>query len=92
MDARIGPAQARELAAEMRNNREAMEVSEHVLAGLLGWSVSKLTRVEHGLEPVSEIDVVRHTANCGGTTEMIEGMLDLCRDPGAPDYWLCCCA
>lgn len=84
----MGPAQARELAEEMRHNREAMGVPEQVLADRLGWSVDRLRRVEGGLEPVGEIDVVRHSAYCGSDSEMIEAMIDSCRDLGAPGYWL----
>jgi hypothetical protein len=88
MGSRIGPAQARELAEELRSQREFREVPAHVLAKRLGWSPSKLSRVEHGLAPISELDVVRYGANIGETAEWVDGLLQLCRDPGAPGYWL----
>lgn len=84
----MGPAQARELAEELRFFRECMELPAHVLADRLGWSASRVSRVEHGLVTVSEIDVVRYVAHCGGSEEMIEAFIDMCRDPGAPGYWL----
>lgn len=88
MESRIGPAQALELAEELRTQREFREVPAQVLAKRLGWSASKLFQVEHGLAPISELDVVRYGANIGETAEWVDGLLDLCRKPGAPGYWL----
>jgi Domain of unknown function (DUF5753) len=88
MGSRIGPAQARELAEELRSQREFLGVPAHVLAKRLGWSASKLSRVEHALAPISELDVVRYGANIGETAEWVDGLLGMCRDPGAPGYWL----
>jgi transcriptional regulator with XRE-family HTH domain len=88
MGEHMSPAQARELAEELRNYREILGVPAYELANRLGWSASKLSRVEHGLSPISEVDVVRVGAHCGISAEGIEALLDLCRDPGAPGYWL----
>jgi transcriptional regulator with XRE-family HTH domain len=84
----MGPAQGRVLAEELRYFRECMDLPAHVLAHRLGWSQSRLSRVEHGLIPVSEIDVLRYVAHCEGSAEMTEAFVELFRDPGAPGYWL----
>lgn len=88
MGEHMSPAQARELAEELRHYREILGVPAYELADRLGWSASKLSRVEHGLSPISEVDVVRYGAHCGISAEGIDALLDLCRDPGAPGYWL----
>ncbi|MCT2587287.1 helix-turn-helix domain-containing protein [Actinophytocola gossypii] len=84
----MGPAQVREVADELRTHREDMEIPAHVLADRLGWSPSKISRVENGLAPISEIDVVRYGAHCGMRAHEIEALLDMCRDPGAPGFWM----
>ncbi len=88
MGEHMSPAQARELAEELRHYREILGVPAYELAHRLGWSASKLSRVENGLAPISEVDVVRYGAHCGISAEGIEALLDLCRDPGAVGYWL----
>lgn len=88
MGEHMSPAQARELAEELRHYREILGVPAYELADRLGWSASKLSRVENGLSPISEVDVVRYGAHCGISGEGIEALLDLCRDPGAAGYWL----
>src|SRR2546421_3217722 len=88
MGEQMGTAQGRELAEELRIYRELLGVPGHVLAERLGWSASKVSRIEHGLQPVSEVDVVRYAAHCGVPAEGIDALLDLCREPGAPGYWL----
>jgi transcriptional regulator with XRE-family HTH domain len=88
MGEHMSPAQARELAEELRHYREILGVPAYELAHRLGWSASKLSRVENGLAPITEVDVVRFGAHCGISAEGIEALLDLCRDPGAPGYWL----
>jgi len=88
MGEHMSPAQARELAEELRNYREILGVPAYELADRLGWSASKLSRIEHGLSPISEVDVVRYGAHCGISAEGIDALLDLCRDPGAAGYWL----
>ncbi|MFC4856736.1 helix-turn-helix domain-containing protein [Actinophytocola glycyrrhizae] len=88
MGEHMSPAQARELAEELRHYREILGMPAYELADRLGWSASKLSRVEHGLSPISEVDVVRYGAHCGVSAEGIEALLDLCRDPGAAGYWL----
>lgn len=87
MGEHMSPAQARELAEELRHYREILGVPAYELANRLGWSASKLSRIEHGLSSVDEVDVVRYGAHCGVSAEGIDALLELCRDPGAPGYW-----
>jgi transcriptional regulator with XRE-family HTH domain len=88
MDERIGTAQARELGDELRQYREAMGLSCQVLADRLGWSVSKVSRIENALTGITELDVVRYAAHCGVDAGSIDALLDMCREPGASGYWL----
>lgn len=88
MGEHMSPAQARELAEELRHYREILGVPAYELAHRLGWSASKLSRVENGLAPITEVDVVRYGAHCGISAEGIEALLDLCHDTGAAGYWL----
>jgi len=79
----MGSAQARELGDELRMYREQADVSAAELAGRLGWSASKLSRVESGQSPVDEVDVVRYGAHCGMEPGDIDDVLALCREPAA---------
>ncbi|MGH3763095.1 helix-turn-helix domain-containing protein [Actinophytocola sp.] len=88
MAKRMGAAQARELGDELRRYREQAGISGHVLADRLGWSVSTVSRVENGLTRISEIDVVRYAAHCGLDADDMDLLLSLCRDRGAPGYWM----
>ncbi len=88
MGERIGTAKGRELAEELRHYREILEVPAQELADRLGWSTSKISRVEHGLTGVSEIDVVRYLAHVGASAEGIDAILELCQELGTRGYWL----
>lgn len=79
----MGSAQARELGDELRMYREEADVPAAELAGRLGWSASKLSRVESGQSPVDEVDVVRYGAHCGMGPDDIDEVLALCREPSA---------
>jgi transcriptional regulator with XRE-family HTH domain len=88
MAERMGAAQARELGDELRQYREMAGITGHVLAARLGWSVSTVSRIENGLTRISEIDVVRFAAHCGLRADDMDSLLALCRDRGAPGYWM----
>ena len=88
MGERIGAARARELGDELRQYRDALGISSEILAKRLGWSTSKVSRIEHGITAMSEIDVVRYAAHCGLAHDHIDALLDMCREPGPPGYWL----
>jgi transcriptional regulator with XRE-family HTH domain len=84
----IGTAQAHELGSELRRIRDAAGLRGQDLADRLGWSVTKLSRVESGLRGITALDVVRYGAHCGVDADRIDGLVELCREPGAPGYWL----
>jgi transcriptional regulator with XRE-family HTH domain len=88
MAERMGAAQARELGDELRQYREMAGITCHMLAARLGWSVSTVSRIENGLTRVSEIDVVRFAAHCGVRPDDMDSLLAMCRDRGAPGYWM----
>lgn len=88
MGERIGAARARELGDELRQYRELLGISSEELAKRLGWSASKVSRIEHGITGMSEIDVVRYAAHCGLAHDHIDALLEMCREPGPPGYWL----
>jgi transcriptional regulator with XRE-family HTH domain len=88
MDERVGTARTRELGDRLRRIRETADCSASLLAERLGWSASKVSRIENGVTGVAELDVVRMAAHCGASYQEMDALLDLCREPGAPGFWL----
>jgi len=88
MNERMGMGQSRELGDELRQYRELAGIPGHVLAERLGWSASKVSRIETGNSSVTEIDVVRYAAHCGVVADGIDALLTMCREPGTPGYWM----
>lgn len=84
----MGVGQFRELGNELRQFREGLGIPGYVLAERLGWSATKVSRIENGLTSASEIDVLRYAAHCGVGAESIDGLIDMCREPGAAGYWM----
>jgi transcriptional regulator with XRE-family HTH domain len=81
----------RELGQELRNHRQATGLSGQQLAERLGWSPSKVSRIENGLLGVSQVDLVRYAAYCGVVAKDVDALLALHRDPGTRDYWMSKC-
>ncbi|HEV8558960.1 MAG TPA: helix-turn-helix transcriptional regulator [Actinophytocola sp.] len=88
MTERMGVGQFRELGNELRQFREGLGIPGYVLAERLGWSATKVSRIENGLTSASEIDVLRYAAHCGVGAESIDGLLEMCREPGTAGYWM----
>jgi transcriptional regulator with XRE-family HTH domain len=88
MGEQMGAAQAHELGMELRRIREAAGLRGHELADRLGWSITKVSRVENGLTGITALDAVRYSAHCGVDADRIDGLVEMCREPGAPGYWL----
>jgi transcriptional regulator with XRE-family HTH domain len=84
----MGVGQFRELGNELRQFREGLGIPGYVLADRLGWSATKVSRIENGLTSASEIDVLRYAAHCGVGAESIDGLLEMCREPGTSGYWM----
>ncbi|WP_158073471.1 helix-turn-helix domain-containing protein [Actinophytocola xanthii] len=78
----------RELGEELRNHRQAAGLSGQQLADRLGWSASKVSRIENGILGVTEVDLVRYVAYCGLPSKEVDRLLELHREPGTSGYWL----
>lgn len=70
-------ARTRELGAELRRIREAAHYTGHALALKLGWSPSRVSRIETGDRRASEVDAAIYAAFCGATGEDLDRVLDL---------------
>lgn len=57
-----------------------------MLAERLGWSASKVSRIENGLTGISEVDVMRFAAHCGVPPDGLDALLNMCGEPGARGY------
>jgi len=88
MSDRESTARARELGAELRKLRESTGWSAFDFASIVGWSNSKVSRVENGLRGITEIDVVRFAAYCRATKDEMEELLARCREALIPGYWV----
>ena len=58
-------ARARQLGAELRRERERFGVNLRELAAQLGWSASKVSRMEAGRRGTLTADVAIYLARCG---------------------------
>src|SRR5579884_2452835 len=70
----------RELGLELRHIREQAGYNGHELAVRLGWSDSKVSRVETGRTGVSEVDVTTYLVFCGIIGDELDRLLDLARE------------
>jgi transcriptional regulator with XRE-family HTH domain len=71
-----------------RQIREANDLSTSEVADRLGWSQSKVSRVERGAAPVSPAELVRYAARCGAELSDVDRILDWCQEVVPPGYWL----
>ncbi|SNR56320.1 Helix-turn-helix domain-containing protein [Haloechinothrix alba] len=80
-------ARARELGAELRHARETIGLSGVEMARRLGWSHSKVSRMESGQRSASEVDTAIYLSSCGVARAELERLLELARqaDDG---YWV----
>jgi transcriptional regulator with XRE-family HTH domain len=89
MRIRIATACYREIGAELRAIREATGMSEAELARTIGWSSTKVSRVETGHTPISQVDLVHYLAYCGVYLKDAHDLLAKCRVAEAKlGYWL----
>jgi transcriptional regulator with XRE-family HTH domain len=75
-------AHGRELGAELRRRREAAGYNGLALAKRLGWSTTKVSRVETGARLISEVDIAIYLASCGVPRDEMDPILDLAREAG----------
>lgn len=80
-------ARTRELGAELRRIRKAAQFTGHALALKLGWSPSRVSRLETGDRRASEVDAAIYAAFCGVTGEDLDYVLDLTQR-NDDNYWL----
>lgn len=88
MSDRESTARARELGAELRKLRERTGLLAFDFARVVGWSTSKVSRIETGLRGITEIDVVRFAAYCRATPAEMDDLVSRCREAEIPGYWL----
>ena len=80
-------AHGRELGNELRRRRAAAGFNGKDMAARLGWSPTKVSRVEVGARSISETDLVMYLASCGLSVTEIDPILDLARE-GTQDHRL----
>lgn len=80
-------AHGRELGAELRRWRKSAGFNGQDMARRLGWSTTKVSRVEVGARPISETDIVMYLASCGLSEDAIDPVLALARE-GRQDHRL----
>ncbi|HEX3590789.1 MAG TPA: Scr1 family TA system antitoxin-like transcriptional regulator, partial [Pseudonocardiaceae bacterium] len=80
-------ARGRELGVELRKRREAAGLKGYDLAEQLGWSASKVSRMENGIRGVSEVDAAIYLTHCGVLQQELEDLLDIARAEDS-DTWL----
>jgi transcriptional regulator with XRE-family HTH domain len=87
MELRESTARTRELGAELRKAREAARYTGQELAKKLGWSQSKVSRMESGSRGTSEVDAAIYLAFCGIMGNELHRILDIARARD-DDFWL----
>lgn len=80
-------AHGRELGIELRRRRTIAGFNGKDMAARLGWSTTKVSRVEVGARPITEADVIMYLASCGLSEVEIDPILALARE-GSLDHRL----
>jgi transcriptional regulator with XRE-family HTH domain len=88
MGEREAPARAREVGYLLRDIREANCLTVNDVADRLGWSPSKVSRVERGLTGVPPTELVRFAVHCGAHLGDGDQLLDWCVQDAPSGYWL----
>lgn len=83
---RESSALSRELGAELRKAREKAGYVGYQLANRLGWSASKISRAETGLQPLSEADTVIFASYCRTESKELKYLAELAREVGQAYY------
>lgn len=73
-------ARSREVGEELRKRRKNAGLTGTELARRLGWSLSKVSRIESGLIGVSEVDAAIYLVACGVLQDELEELLALVRE------------
>jgi transcriptional regulator with XRE-family HTH domain len=88
MGERATTARAREAGNLLRDIREAKDLTTSEAAERLGWSVSKVSRVERGVAGIDPAELVRYAAHCGAELGDIDFLVDWCQLTDPPGYWM----
>ncbi|WP_166658996.1 helix-turn-helix domain-containing protein [Labedaea rhizosphaerae] len=80
MEHRESSALSRELGAELRKAREKAGYVGYQLANRLGWSASKVSRAETGLQPPSEVDTAIFLSYCHAERDEIKYLMGVARE------------
>lgn len=82
-------AQYRELGAVLRERREQAGLTGKELAARLGWTQTKLSRIETGQSVIDVVDAIHYLGECGLYRRDVLDILALCRDAQRKiGYWL----
>jgi transcriptional regulator with XRE-family HTH domain len=77
---RESSALSRELGAELRKAREKAGFVGYQLANRLGWSASKISRAETGLQPLGEVDTAIFLSYCHAEREETKYLMGVARE------------
>lgn len=75
MTRRPANMRGRQLGLELRRHRTALKVSADEVAARLGWSQSKVTRIENGVSPLTRPDLLRLLDHYGVTDDEARSQL-----------------
>ncbi|CRK58511.1 Putative DNA-binding protein [Alloactinosynnema sp. L-07] len=78
MDGRNATARSRELGDELKRARQLQGLKGRELARLIGWTETKISRVETGKIPCSEVDAAIYLAFCRVTPKELDRIVELC--------------
>src|SRR5436309_871309 len=88
MSDRESTARSRELGKELQDRRREARLTATELGLMLGWSASKVSRVEAGLSAPTEVDLVHYLARCGAPYKDVNNLLELCQEVrSGTGYW-----
>jgi transcriptional regulator with XRE-family HTH domain len=88
MSDRDSTARSRELGVELRRLRERTGCTATEFAQVVGWSNSKVSRIETGLRGITEVDVVRYAAYCRAAPGEVDDLVRRCREAEVPGFWV----
>lgn len=77
----IPTVRTREIGAELKRVRERAGYNQAALARLLGWSSSRISRLEQGTRGISETNVALWLGVCKAKRAESQWVLWLCREP-----------
>jgi len=86
MTARHTTTRSRQLGTELKRVREAAGLSARDLARALGWSDSKVSRMEAGERGASEVSVATYLAYLHVVGQEMDRLLALCREIWSKDW------